>query len=336
MNFRTRWTLLLAIIIVVLFWTNYTQDVDSESLESWNNTPLKKEILKFIQTASTSIPEEDRIAVFDLDGTLACEAPLWFEMEVAVAGLIDRLNNNPELEGKPIYEYARKLATNPADTSVHNNWVRKNANYLDSMILNAFDGKDCEWYVTYANKYLSTHKNKQYDILYKDMFYQPMLELINLLKENKFTIYIVSGSMQSLLWSICPEVLEIPRTHLIGTRQQLKPVYKNGRRPSFLFKNSKYTPHNNHSGKSINIYSRIGKIPVLAVGNTVGDFGMFHLASGSKYLNMSILINHDDSRREYSYPPYHGKAVPAWQDSLEINEWRRVDMSKEFKVLWMK
>ncbi|QZT37650.1 HAD family hydrolase [Halosquirtibacter xylanolyticus] len=336
MNRRNRWGILIFVILLVLMWETFSKKDSVESLESWNNTPLKEEIVSYVKMASKQIPVEDRVAVFDLDGTLACEAPLWFEMEVAVAGLMDKLKANPSLEDQIMYQYAKKLTVNPKDTSVTNHWVVDNVNYLDSMILTAFDGVGCEAYVKYAQEYLDEHKNKDYDILFGDMFYQPMLEFVRLLQQNQFKVYIVSGSMQGLLWSVCPNTLKLDRAHLIGTRQEQVPVYIKDEPTTFVLKSGKYLPKNNHNGKSLNIYSHIGKIPVIAVGNTTGDFGMFHMANGSKYPHLAILINHDDANREYKYPPYHGTAVPAWADSMRINGWKQANMSIEFKDLWMK
>ena len=62
---------------------------------------------------------------------------------------------------------------------------------------------------------------------------------------------------------------------------------------------------------------------------------MFHLASTSPYPHISLLLNHDDDQREYAYPPYHGTPVPGWQDSLRVNQWIQVNMSQEFKTVWM-
>lgn len=94
-------------------------------------------------------------------------------------------------------------------------------------------------------------------------------------------------------------------------------------------------PVNNYKGKAINIYNQIGKIPVMAVGNTYSDFGMFHMASCSKYPNLSLMLNHDDDEREYVYSPTHGQKMN-WQDSLRLNNWLQADMSKEFKIVWKK
>jgi hypothetical protein len=305
-----------------------------DPLPSWNDTEIKQKIVHYVANEAQQIPVEDRIAVFDMDGTIACEAPLWFEMYVAVYGMVCQLDKNPALIERKEYQYAKKLYENPADTSVLNNWVIDGVNYLDSIILKAYQNVDYETYVDSARSYLFYAKDKEYGIILGKMFYQPMLELLDYLKDNKFDIYVVSGSMQGVIWSVCPQVIGFDRQHLVGTRQQLIPLYQKDK-TSFVAKAGIYQPKNDGDGKSLNIYSHIGKIPVFAFGNTTGDFGMLHLASTSRYPHIALLLNHDDDKREYAYPPYHGASVPGWQDSMRINHWIQVDMSQEFKTVWI-
>lgn len=304
-----------------------------DPLPSWNETEIKQQIINYINVESKNIPKDARIAVFDMDGTISCETPLWFEMAVAVQGMVDQLEKDPGLINKTEYKYAKLLSENPTDTTVLNHWVVDNVNYLDSVIMKAFDRMDHEAYVNYARKFLSEKEAPNYGMVYGDMFYQPMLELIEYLKENEFEVYIVSGSMQGVIWSICPQTIDLNREHLIGTRQTLVPDYKPGNM-SFIIQKGIDLPKNDGNGKSLNIYSRIGKIPVFAFGNTTGDFGMFHLVSTSPYPHMALMLNHDDAEREYVYEPYHGTAVPNWQDSLRLNNWVQVNMSQEFNILW--
>ncbi|WP_321332013.1 HAD family hydrolase [uncultured Bacteroides sp.] len=306
---------------------------EKDPLPSWNNTAIKQQILGYVATAQKEIPVEDRIAVFDMDGTIACETPLWFEMATAVDGLNKQLAANPELIKNKEYQYAKKLMVNPADTSVINHWVVDGVNYIDSMVLKAYEGIDYETSIRNSTNYLATTKDRKFNLTLGSMFYQPMLELIELLKKNKFDVYIVSGSMSGVMWSICPQTIGLDREHLIGTRQELVPVYKEGK-TLFMIQKAIFTPKNDGNGKSLNIYDRIGKIPVLAFGNTTGDFGMFHLASTSKYPHLALMLNHDDEVREYAYLPYHGVAVSGWQDSLRINHWVQVDMSNNFKTVF--
>ena len=328
---------LFAAFIFCCFFQN--GQANSEPMPAWNNTPIKKSIVNFVNIAIKKIPVEDRIAVFDMDGTIACEAPLWFEMYAAVDGLNQQSSKNPELLKYPEYRYAKKLAVNPADTSVINNWVNFSKapyyNYIDSMVWKAYEGVDHETYVNTARSYLTKTRDKKYNIILADMFYQPMLELIRYLKKNKFTVYVVSGSVQGVIWSVCPQIINIDRAHLIGTRQILNPVYKpSDYKTSFIINKGIFPSKDDKNGKSINIYSQIGKTPVFAFGNTNGDFGMFHLTSINKYPHIELLLNHDDAIREYAYPPYHGDSVPAWRDSLLVNKWKLVNMAHEFKTLW--
>lgn len=305
-----------------------------DPLPSWNDTQIKTQLIDYVKRAKNEIPKDDRVAVFDMDGTVACEAPLWFEMAVAVQGMMDQLKQDSSLISKTEYKYAQMLSVNPSDTAVTNHWVVGGVNYLDSIVLKAFAGKTSEEYIAYARNYLTTTQAPRFDRPYAQLFYQPMLELLEYLDDAKFDIYIVSGSLTGTVWSICPQTLDMDRDQLIGTRQVKIPVY-GADGTKFVLQKSVYEPKNDGNGKSVNIYDQIGKIPVFAFGNTAGDFGMFHMASSSSYPHMALMLNHDDAEREYAYPPYHGKAVPAWQDSMRVNKWITVDMKSAFKTVWM-
>jgi phosphoserine phosphatase len=304
----------------------------TDPMPSWNDTPMKDSILAYVKTAVSAIPVEDRIAVFDMDGTIACETPLWFEMYAAVNGLNQQSAKNPRLLQYPEYQYAKKLAVNPADPTVLNVWGK----YIDSMVWKAYAGTDHEAYVDSAGAYLTRTKDPKYHLLLSKMFYQPMLELIAYLKDNDFTVYIVSGSVQGVIWSVCPQTLGLERSHLIGTRQILAPVYEPGSQKTlFIINKNIYLPKDDQNGKSLNIYAQIGKVPVFAFGNTTGDFGMFNLTSTSSYPHAAFLLNHNDSIREYAYQPWHGDSLSGWQDTLKVHGWNQVDMAQEFKTVWM-
>ena len=310
-----------------------TPQAEHVSLPSWNDTPVKQQLLNYLHVEVDKIPVEDRVAVFDMDGTIACERPIWFEMSVAVQRMLDLAEKDPSLKETIEYEYAQKLSVNPADTSVTNNWVGNGKNYLDSLVLKPFEGVENEEFVQYAHDFLNKGKDKKFDMVYADMFYQPMLELINELQQKQFQIYIVSGSVQGIVWSVCPQNIGFDREHLLGSRLAMKVSFPKGGPVSYVLQKQKLEPHNNYYGKAINIYNHIGKIPVVAIGNTVGDFGMFHMASCSPYPHLALMLNHDDDEREYAYPPYYS-GNPNWQDSIRVNNWLQADMSKEFKVVW--
>jgi phosphoglycolate phosphatase-like HAD superfamily hydrolase len=309
-----------------------------DPLPSWNESSVKQQLIAYCTDSVQKIPAEHRVAVFDMDGTIACEEPLWMEMYAAVYGLNLQSAEDTALLANPEYRFAQKLAVNPFDTSVQNNW----GPYINSMVWKAYAGFDNQVYIDTARSYLSEtgSKDSRPDLAAKkliDLFYQPMLELIALLKNKSFDVYIVSGSIEGVIWAVAPRTIMFDRAHLIGTVQASAPLYDpSNHLVTFVLQDSIVPPSNNNNGKSLNIYNRIGKTPVFAFGNTDGDFGMMHFASTSEYPHMALLLNHDDSVREYAYPPYHGKPVPAWQDTMNINQWITVNMAADFKTVWMK
>lgn len=305
---------------------------NQESLSAWKDTPLKQKMKDFITKASVNIPVEDRIAVFDMDGTVLCETPLWVEMYAAVYGLNKQSSLDSTLMKRQIYQWAAKVAANPKDTSVTNHW----GDSITTMVLTAYKGWDHETYVDTARDYLFRDVNPDFSIPVGKLFYKPMIQLIKLLQENQFQVFIVSGSMQGVIWAVGPDYLPLDRNHLIGTRQAINPVTdSSGKKMDFVIQADTLPPKNDGLGKAKNIYSHIGKHPVFAFGNTTGDFGMFHITTASTYPNMSILLNHNDSIREYKYNPWHGKPDPSWRDSMSRYGWHIADMKEEFQEVWL-
>lgn len=329
-------TLLTAgtIIFAALLMSGCKVSTPADPLPSWNDTPVKQQILDFVENKTPLIPVEDRLAVFDLDGTVACEKPFGMGLAACILKMAEDAQANPELLENKAYEYSVRLTENPTDTSILNNW-RKGDNVRRYIGNHAFgDNMENEEYVAYIGKALdeATAWNGG---KYSGLFYQPMLELIDYLEDNEYDVYIVSGSDQGLLWGICPQVLGFDRQHLIGTRQEMNVSFPKDGPVSFKLQDGSYSPRNNYYGKSVNIYTHTGKIPVIAVGNTAGDFGMFHMATCNPLPHLALMINHDDAEREFVYPPYYSHhPVPEWKDSLETFGWLQADMSKEFKVVW--
>jgi len=302
----------------------------SDPLSLWNDTPMKSKIISFVQNEVPKIPVEDRIATFDLDGTLACEKPLWFEMYCAVEGLCLQVEKDPKLLDRTIYQYAKKLKANPADTSVTNHW----GPVIDTMVDSAYYGWDNEAYVAFSNRYLGKTVNPDYKVILNRTFYPPMLQLLNYLKANQFEVYVVSGSLQGLLWGVCPEAIGFDRKHLIGSRQAMSFTYHEGGKAMFTLLPQNYEPKNNNNGKAIDIYTFIGKAPVFAFGNTTGDFGMFKITTSNSLPNECFLLNHNNRQREYAYSPGYSADTIGWRDTMQVYGWNIVDMKENFSVVF--
>ncbi|MCL3781538.1 haloacid dehalogenase-like hydrolase [Prolixibacteraceae bacterium JC049] len=304
-------------------------------LDAWNDGAIKTQITKFLERDTVDIPIKDRIAVFDMDGTIACETPLWFEMYCAVAKMNDNLKSNPSLIDEMEYKCAERLYKDPKSKCVREHWSTPEANYIDSIIWKAFEGVSHEEYVKYCTNYLTTAVNKDKKMVLGDMFYKPMVQLLHLLLEKHYKVYVVSGSVQGVIWSIVPQKTPLKeRKQLVGTRQILTPKYT-ASGTKFIIKKGIFTPKNNNAGKSENIYSKLGVQPIFAFGNTTGDFDMLQYAITHPRKGVGFMLNHDD-KREYVYPPYHGKPEPDWKERIDSFGGVVVSMKNDFKKVWIK
>jgi len=148
-----------------------------------------------------------------------------------------------------------------------------------------FTGWSLDEYKGHVTEFCNTRRDKKFDSLYRDLFYRPMVELIDYLSAAGFSVYIVSGSEQALVRAACSPVLGLAPSRYIGTLLSLDLLYtEKGLR--FIRQANSLEPSNVGDGKPMNIHYQIGKPPVLAVGNTTGDLGMLTMATTNpKYRN---------------------------------------------------
>jgi hypothetical protein len=315
-------------------------------LTSWNNDPRfdtdttisVRSIVDYV-TAVTSegsksfIPIEDRIAVFDLDGTLACERP--FSMEQICSAQLAAIN---------------PPACNTNADSLQKAIIKKFNGYLPG---NITSDSLTSIFTSYSAKIKNTciPANKPTQRVLSNQFYKPMVELVHYLIKNKFEVYVVSGSSQSFLRGLLKNnglFASLPPSHIIGSLQKYKTIiHPDGAGPEFYLDTLNFLSDVS-SGKAINIYNRIGKTPVFAFGNTTGDLDMFSLTSSNKkYKTLCVLLNHDSKDMEDAYLPYTptGKVCKNWNqpeycDSLwssrifhqimQYQKWKIANMSQCF------
>lgn len=323
----------MALIVVTFLFLGCGENsthADSEVLKSWNDTELKNEIVDFVEYAKENIPQEDRIAVFDMDGTVVCEKPVWIEMNVALTHMADMAEGHTQLLYDQLYAIAYDYKNDPSEE----NWSRVESN-VQAILMQAFLGETQESYVSYVESFNETAENPDYKIPIEKTFYKPMVELISLLKESGFEVYIVSGSEEGLIWGTATEVLGLERDHLIGTRIQLTADYENP--DVFIRQGGIYEPKNLSNGKSENIYYELGSRPVFACGNTVDDFAMLnYTTSNSDYMTMGLLVNHDSLAKEYKYPINERHEEIPWETVVDENGWHVISMDKDFKEVFLK
>ncbi len=275
------------------------------------------------------VPEADRIATFDMDGTIICEKPLWLEMNVAQTHMCNMVEEDSTLLDSTVFRIAYEHQQNPDDPQV----AKEFEDNVHNILTTAFYNYPQERYINHTDSFVTNTYNPDYNIPLKATFYEPMLQLIDYLLDNKFKVFIVSGSEQCLIRGVCKDTVPLNREHMIGSRLGLITEFTNSE--TLLLRDSMFlTPMNLEDGKVENIYAHIGIKPIFAFGNTDGDFEMLKYAKTNSYPNMAFLLNHNDSEREYSYP--NDSTREAWHNMAINNNWNWVSFKDDFNEAFIK
>ena len=309
-----------------------------ETLPSWNDASANKQaIIDFVESVTNEksdnyVPVEERIATFDMDGTIVVEKKIWLELAVAVYRIDNELSDDKDLVAEKD-ELLEKLST-PSTTD--------NVNDMSDLIIDvtgkAFQGMSQEDFVVYMERFMQEEKPDFPGLAYKDCFYKPMLELIQYLQDNDFTVYLVSGSERGVVWGAASEVVKLPRSQMIGGDITLiAEGSEDSSDPSIfepgdtLVRGLGFTQSNVKMDKVYNIFHQIGIRPILACGNTDGDFAMLNYAKyNPDYAGLALLIKHDDNEREYQYN------TEDWDDLAERYGWNVISMKNEFDTIFLK
>jgi len=304
-----------------------TTDEITEILSSWSEGENKTAILDFVKQVSDEnsksfVPVENRIAVFDNDGTLWIEKPLYIPVEFEIAWLKEEVKTNPELLQNELF---KGLVEN--DMSVLKKY---NTFQLIEQIFAAHAGQEVSDYSNDSRAFLDTAKHPKYNILFKNLIYTPMVELVAYLQENDFDVFIVTGGEIDFLRSVSMEIYNIPPENVIGSSVQYK--YIAGENGSELIRTSEIGSANDKYVKPTNIQLHIGKKPIFAAGNSDGDYEMMEYTLSGDGASMAVLVHHDDADREYVYTHGTEKAVK----DAKTKGWHIVSMKDDFKSVFEK
>ncbi|EFK10914.1 conserved hypothetical protein [delta proteobacterium NaphS2] len=290
-----------------------------QRLITWQGE-VRRVLLTYIDRVTTPgsndfIPPEDRLTVFDLDGTLMSEKPFPYVFDAAIQYV---LKNQEELSGKgPPYKALCDAAQ------------RKDIDYFRNHIAQTFvlpfRGKTYGFFRDWCLRVFEAEINPLKKRPQKDLIFKPMIELIDLLHENGFTVYVVSGSLQFAIMAISEKYLHVDQSRCIGSMVQAR-AEKEGEKTVFLREELK-PPANVNSGKAVRIMMRTGRAPVLAFGNSVGDTWMLDFTASSPYHHMAFVLDHDDPR-EFIY--HH----PTLLKKAREKNWVIIHMKENFKTVY--
>jgi len=268
----------------------------ADPLPSWQDTPARRTIVEFVDavttpTRATYRPPAERIAVFDNDGTLWSEQPAYFQLLFAVDRIRSLAPQHPEWK-----------TTQPFKAALEGDMAALAAggeHALLELVMASHAGNTTEEFRAIVQQWLANARHPKLGRPYTELVFQPMLELLEYLRANGFKTFIVSGGGIEFVRAFAEEVYGIPPEQVVGSSIKTRYEVRDGkpvlvRLPEIDFIDDK-------AGKPVGINQHIGRRPLLAFGNSDGDFEMLEWTTAGAGLRLGLLVHHDDAAREFAY-----------------------------------
>jgi phosphoglycolate phosphatase-like HAD superfamily hydrolase len=306
-------------------------------LPSWNDGAAKQAILDFVRATTdlwrpSYVRPEERIAVFDQDGTLWVEHPMYTQVVYCLERVPAVVEKKPELRN--VEPFRTVLSGNReamAKLSMHD---------LEEILAATLTGMPVEEFNAEAKKWLETAKHPRWNRPYTELVYQPMLEVLRLLGYYEFKTYIVTGGGQDFVRVYAEKVYGIPPEQVVGTAGGTKYGYDKDGKP-FLTKEPKLLLNDNNAGKAEGIHLMIGRRPTVAFGNSTGDREMLEWTGAGTGARLMMLLLHDDAAREYAYGPAQGLPdskvgtfTQALYDEAKQKGWMVISMKNDWNEVF--
>ena len=301
--------------------------VAQELLPSWNKGKNKSNIIEYVESVTNTksrdfIPKEDRIAVFDNDGTLWSEQPLYFQLLFTIDRVKTLAPKHPEWKTQEPFKF---VLANDMDSVMKGG----KKTFLKLLVV-THTGMSDEEFDAIVVKWIKTAKHPTKKVYYTELVYQPMLELLDYLRVNGFKTFIVSGGGIDFMRPWAFEVYGIPSHQIIGSEIEVK--YENRK----IIRESKLRFIDDKAGKPVGIHYHIGKRPVVAFGNSDGDLDiMQYTEANKKYKTLELYVHHTDAKREWAYDrKSHIGKLDKGLNYADLHDWTVVDMKNDWKVIY--
>jgi FMN phosphatase YigB (HAD superfamily) len=310
------------------------QAVSTTVLPSWRDGPAKQAIVAFVgrvtgADGSTPVPVEDRVAVFDNDGTLWAEKPMPIQLDFILRRLVEMAQADPELRDRQPWKaaYTKDYGWFGEVMAQHYAGDDSNLPTLAGGILAAFEGLSVEDFEATSDAFLRANQHPTLGRSYLVTAYLPMIELLGYLAANGFSNYIASGGGRDFMRPISEELYGIPRDRVIGSSVQL--AYTPDERGGTIIHSAAPEYLDDGPQKPIRIWSRTGRRPLLAAGNSNGDIEMLDYTQHQDKPTLRLLVLHDDAKREFDYTGGAEKALErasaeAWTIVSIKDDWDEV------------
>lgn len=275
-------------------WLSAAGVAAGQALDSWNDGPARRNIEAFVAAVTSPgpdfVPQAQRIAVFDNDGTLWTEQPIYTEVAFSLARAAEMARADPQLAARPAFKAA--LSGDPRQVA-----ALPEKDLLQLMVA-THSGVTTEAFGEAARTWLAQARDPRFHRPYDANVYQPMLELMAYLRAHGFNVFIVSGGDADFMRAFAQRVYGVPPDQVIGSSSATRFEQHDGR--WVLVREAQMTL-DDKAAKPSNIALHIGARPVFAAGNSDGDLQMLQYATSGGGRRMGLLVHHDDAAREYAY-----------------------------------
>jgi phosphoserine phosphatase len=305
------------------------------TLASWNDGAAKSAIVDFVTRVTATggpdfVPPAERIAVFDNDGTLWCEKPMPIELGFILQRLEAMAERDASLRERQPWKaaYDKDYAWLGEVITKHYRGDDSDVKVLLGGILKAFEGMTVDQYSTDAAAFLNHAPHPTLERAFRDCGYRPMVELLRYLEAHGFTTYIASGGDRDFMRTVTSDIYSIPPERVVGSSNALR--YVEGPGGGSIVYLAQPDVFDDGPVKPVRIWSRIGRRPILAFGNSNGDIQMLQFTGGKGRPALRLLLLHDDKAREFDY-------VSGAETSLELakaHAWTVVSMKNDWRSVF--
>lgn len=299
----------------------------ADPLSDWNEGPAKTAILDFVKATTTPgspdfLPVEQRIAVFDNDGTLWAEQPVYFQFAYQLDQIKALAPNHPEWQTEEPFASILKGDTKAAFAS--------NEAVLKLIGATALSGQTLDQYKVSVAEWLKTEKHPLFNRRYDELVYAPMLQVLTYLRANGYKTFIVSGGTADFIRAFAWPVYGIPPEQVVGSGLKMKFEIRDSVPEVVPVPQLDFL--DDGPNKPVGIARNIGAQPVIAFGNGDGDLQMLQYTTGRGGKRLGFIIHHTDAEREFAYDrdTKIGKLDRAL-DMAPAQGWHVVDMKKDWK-----
>ena len=301
-----------------------------DPLPSWNDGPARQAIVAFVAKVTQEgtagyVPPAERIAVFDNDGTLWSEQPVYVQLAFALDRVKALAPQHPEWQTQE--PFASLLKGDVASA------LAGGEQAVAQIIMATHAGTTTEEFATIVQDWLATARHPVAGRPYTGMVYQPMLEVLAYLRANGFKTFIVSGGGIEFMRPWTERVYGIPPEQVVGSSIKTQYELRDGkpvlvRLPELDFIDDK-------AGKPVGIHQHIGRRPILAFGNSDGDFEMLEWTTSGEGPRLGLIVHHDDAGREVAYDrKSHVGRLDRGLDEAGRRGWVLVSIKEDWRTIY--